>query len=252
MKIHFLCSNNKKSVAAYDAFVQKYGQSKIDQCDVIVSLSGDGVVLRALHEGYMFQKPVFGMNRGDLGFLTNDFSNENLISRIELANSIEIKPLCVSAIDSSDTEHKLIAINEAYLFRESSQAAKLNVSVNGICRINKLVCDGLIVSSPIGSTAYNSSVGGPIIPISSNLMAISGVSVFSPRGWKSAILDINSIIDISILKSTHRPVSVTADYISIKNSVSVNITGKGANNVVLLMDDLNKFEEKRMKYQFMY
>lgn len=251
MRIHFLCSNGKKSAEAYSSLVNKYGQSKIDECDVIVSLSGDGMVLRALHEGYYLQKPIFGMNRGDFGFLTNNFSSENLIERIEHAEQLEIRPLCVSTVDLYKKKHELIAINEVYMFRESPQAAKLNVSVNGVCRIKKLVCDGLIVSSPIGSTSYNSSVGGSIIPINSNLLSMSGISVFTPRGWKSAILDSSSAIDISVLKPEHRPVSVTADYMAVKNAVSISITECKTRNVILLMDNLEKFEEKRMKYQFM-
>lgn len=251
MKIHFLSSNSDKAQKAYSYFSKKYSQFSLENADVIVSLSGDGMVLRALHENFYRNVPVYGMNCGKIGFLTNELNKEiDLIERINNAFRINIYPLVGKVYTFNNRQVDILAINEIYLFRTSHQSAKIKVSINDKVRIPELICDGILASSPIGSTAYNSSVGGPIIPFDSDLISLIGISPFLPKNWHGALLSGTDRIEMKVIDPIRRPVSTIADYIEIKDTESVSVSYDKSQSVTLLIDSKEVMYEKISNAQF--
>ena len=251
MNIHFLASGSDKSRKAYRLFTKMYGQASLDNADVIVALSGDGMVLRAFHENFNRKNiPIYGMNRGRVGFLTNEFQIDGLLERLARAHQLKINPLVVEAVDVNGDHFQSIAINEVYLMRDTSQTSKIRLSVDGIIRIKELVCDGVIIASPIGSTAYNYSADGPVLPLNCGLLSVTALSAFRPRKWKGALLKSSSVIDLDIIDPNRRPVNVVADYVEFKKITHANIHQAKNKSVTLLNDDLNILHEKMMKEQF--
>ena len=251
MKIHFLTSGSDKSRKAHKLFTEMYGQAVLDDADVIVALSGDGMVLRAFHENFNKNNiPIYGMNRGRIGFLTNKFQTDGLLERLEHAHPLKINPLVVEAVDIDGERFKSIAINEVYLMRASNQAAKLHLSVDNIPRINELICDGIIVASPIGSTAYNYSADGPVLPINCGLLSLASLSAFRPRRWKGALIENSSVVDLSIIEPYKRPVTVVADYTEFQKVASAHVYQDVHRSVTLLLDDVDMLHEKMMREQF--
>lgn len=252
MNIHFLTSGSEKSKKAYDLFVQMYGQSSLDNAEVIVALSGDGMMLRAFHENFHGKNiPIYGMNRGRVGFLTNKFQTEGLPKRLTNAHQLKIHPLVLEAVDVRGERFESIAINEVYLMRDSNQASKIRVSIDDVIRLKELVCDGIVVSSPIGSTAYNYSANGPVLPVNCNLLSLMALSAFRPRRWKGAIIDASSNINLRVIDPNRRPVNVIADYVEFSKIVKANVYQDSQKSVTLLLDDPNALHEKMMQEQFM-
>lgn len=250
MKIYFVCSSNAKSKSAFRFMVKRYGQANIDEADCIVVLSGDGMVLRAFHENYFRKLPIYGMNRGALGFLTNEYSRENLEERIQKSIQINFHPLRV-IVEKKDGEiFTDIAVNEVYLLRETHQSAKIRITVDGILRMKELVCDGLISATQIGSTAYNYSAFGPIIPIGSNLIAITPISPFRPRNWRGAILSADTVLDFEVIDSVRRPVCAVADYVEFRQALKVRVFEDKSTTLTLLLDKNNSLEKKVLDEQF--
>jgi NAD+ kinase len=250
-KLHFYAADTAAAKEARDKLVALYGEVPAGQADVIVALGGDGSMLRALHEGIRYGKPVFGMNRGSVGFLLNTYYPENLPKRLERAQVVKLNPLRMKAIATSGEVQEELAINEVSLLREARQAAKLRISVDGVVRLEELVCDGVIVSTPAGSTAYNLSAHGPIIPLGAGILALTPISAFRPRRWRGALLPQSARILIEALDPVHRTVSATADFTEIRDIESVEIWQDNTAEVSLLFDPEMNLDERMIKEQFM-
>lgn len=250
MKIHFVCSSKTKSVNAYRVMVRRYGQYPAYDADCIVVLSGDGMILRTFHESYQHSLPVYGMNCGDLGFLTNKYKEDDLIERIRDAVSLKFHPLRAWIEDEDGKKFSTIAVNEVYLLRETHQSAKLQVKVDGIVRLKELVCDGLITSSSIGSTAYNYSAGGPIIPPGASLLALTPISSFRPRCWRGALLPDTTCVELEVRDNIRRPVCAVADYVEFRKAVNVKIVQDKSLTFSLLLDQDSTLKKKILEEQF--
>jgi len=190
----------------------QYGHVPAEQADVIVALGGDGFMLATLHAHMTLRRPVYGMNRGSVGFLMNDYDEANLRQRLQAARTARINPLRMRAHDIDGAEHEALAINEVALFRQRHQAAKIRISVDGDLRMNELICDGILCATPAGSTAYNLSAHGPILPIGANLLALTPVSAYRPRRWRGALLRHTAKVKIDNLDPERRPVAAAAEH----------------------------------------
>jgi NAD+ kinase len=250
-KIHFYTADTEDAKMAEKELLQTYKQHSMEEADVIVALGGDGTLLEAMHKSYETEKPVYGMNRGSVGFLLNPYNKENLVERIEQAHSVTLHPLKMLARTQQNEEIEAIAFNEVSLLREKHYAAKIRISVNDVERLPELICDGILVSTPAGSTAYNFSVQGPIIPLSAQMLALTPISAFRPRHWQGALLHNTSKIKFEILRYEKRPVSVTADFTEVRDITSVDIWESRKLSVSLLFDPGNNLDERILKEQFM-
>lgn len=250
MKIHFHASHKPKAQVALAALKKKYKSVKPEDADVIVVLGGDGMMLRGLHSFISHKAPMYGMNLGTLGFLLNDFKLDKLQDRIKKAKKFVIHPLIMEALDSKGKVHAEVAFNEVSLLRQTHSSAKIRIVVNGDVRISELVCDGVLVSTPVGSTAYNSSAGGPILPLDSNTLALTPISAFRPRRWPGALLNNKSKISFQIIKANERPVSATADSTEIRNVYEVMIKQSRTISKTILYDPENGLEERIFREQF--
>jgi NAD+ kinase len=230
--------------------VEQYGQTDVKNADCIVVLSGDGMVLRAFHENFSNKIPIYGMNLGKIGFLTNDYSGKNLVERIEKAIRVEFHPLRVIVEKSNGETSGDIAINEVYLLRETHQSAKIRIKVNGVLKMKELVCDGLISATPIGSTAYNYSAYGPIVPIGIKLISMTPISPFRPRNWRGALLPSNTILDFEVIDSDKRPVCVVADYMEFREASKARVFEDKSVTMTLLLDKGNSLNERILCEQF--
>jgi NAD+ kinase len=230
--------------------VGQYGQVELAEAECIVVLSGDGTVLRALHDTFDRKVPVYGMNRGGIGFLTNNYSKDNLIERIQRSKPLRIHPLRVTASRDSGESFDTIAVNELYLLRETHQSAKIKVKVDGVLRIKELICDGLITSTPTGSTAYNYSADGPIIPVGSKLVALTPISPFRPRCWRGALLSTDTVLDFEVIDHIRRPVCAVADYVEFRQVSRVSVFEDKSITLTLLLDEDNTLEKKILDEQF--
>ncbi|MDR2157859.1 MAG: NAD kinase [Holosporaceae bacterium] len=250
MKIFFVYSSNVKSKSAFRFMMKEYGQASIDEAECIVVLSGDGMILRAFHENFERKIPIYGMNRGGIGFLTNRYSKENLVERIKRAVSVKAHPLRVIVEKNNGEKFSDIALNEVYLLRETHQSAKIQIKVNGAIRMKELVCDGLISATSLGSTAYNYSAFGPILPISSKLITLTPISPFRPRNWRGALLHSDTVLDLEVLDNIRRPVCAVADYVEFRQALRVSIFEDRSVSLNLLLDKENSLDKKILDEQF--
>jgi NAD+ kinase len=230
--------------------VRRYGQANVEKADCIVVLSGDGMVLRAFHENFNKKIPVYGMNRGKIGFLTNNYSKEDIVERIEQAVRIEFHPLRVVVEKNNGEISNDIAINEVYLLRETHQSAKIKIKVNGVLKMEELICDGLISATPIGSTAYNYSAYGPIVPIGTKLISLTPISPFRPRNWRGALLSSETILDFEVIDGYRRPVRVVADYVEFREALKARVFEDKSMTMTLLLDKSNPLNERILCEQF--
>jgi len=250
-------SNNQDALLKKDVLIKKYGfidlslSNKSDGIDVVIALGGDGTMLHLLHKYEKNPIPFYGINCGTVGFLMNSYNEENLISVIENAKASNIHPLRMDAIDSDGVKHAHIAINEVSLLRQLSQAAKIGVIINGNERLKCLTSDGILVATSAGSTAYNLSLRGPIIPFGANMLALTPISPFRPRNWRGAILPANSVIEFHILDHELRPVSATADYTEVRNVKKVVVREDSSLKFTLLFDSNHSLEERIIREQFL-
>lgn len=251
MKLAFLSSQTEKATMALNYFSEIINiDVPINEADIIVVLGGDGYMLQNLHKHYKLNKPFFGINCGTLGFLMNDYSTSELFGKLERAKKYELSPLKMIATDSKGNTHTHLAINEVSLLRQTSQAAKISINVDNINRLEELVCDGVIVSTPAGSTAYNFSANGPILPLQCKLQAITPIAAFRPRRWRGALLPNTSEVEMNILEADKRPVSATADTTEIRNVVNIKIVEELDVKFTLLFDDACNIQERIIKEQF--
>ncbi len=251
MKIHFHCAKTAKAEEAYKTLSKSFGQNDIKDCDVIVVLGGDGTMLDALHDCAKVKKPFYGINYGSVGFLMNPYHEDNLNSRLKNATSVPIHPLQMKAVDRSGKTHEAVAFNEVSLLRETRQAARLKISVDSVERIPELVCDGILISTPAGSTAYNLSAQGPILPLSANVLALTPISAFRPRRWRGALIPSHLDIRIDVIDDDKRPISVTADSREFRDVVSVEVKQAKDDARTLLFDPEHHLEERILKEQFL-
>ena len=249
-KIHFTANDTKKALDAKERLVGLYGQVSQREADVIVPLGGDGFMLSTLHATQSLSAPVYGMHQGTVGFLMNDYNEADLPARIEAAERAETHPLKMHTLCADGSEAEALAINEVSLLRMGPQAAKLQISINGRVRMNSLVCDGALVSTPAGSTAYNYSAHGPILPIGANILALTAVAAFRPRRWRGALLPMDATISFEVLEPQKRPVSAVADSRDVKNVLRVDICIEPSISHALLFDPGHGLEERLLNEQF--
>ncbi len=221
------------------------------EADVIVALGGDGFMLQTLHTYMKRGVPIFGMNKGTIGFLMNDFSKTKLLSRIEAAETLTMHPLRMTATTNDGEEHHYLAVNEVSLLRETRQAAKIQVTVDGKERLNELIGDGILVATPAGSTAYNLSAHGPIIPLGTDLLALTPLSPFRPRRWRGALIPNNVKVSLRIHEPQKRPVSAVADMHEVRDVRKVVIEEASDVTITLLFDPEHNLEERIFTEQFM-
>jgi NAD+ kinase len=255
-RIACLADNTPKAQAALMDLKSNYElldiTGKRTKPDVLVVLGGDGFMLQVLHK-YMHRGiAVYGMNCGSVGFLMNHYSPENLMDRLHVARRSILHPLAMYARTVAGKEHQELAINEVSLFRESRQAAKIRVTIDHVVRVPEMVCDGVIVSTPAGSTAYNFSAGGPILPLTANLLALTPIAPFRPRRWRGALLPHNSSVTFEILQPEKRPVSAVADFTEIRDVVSVSVFEERNISLTMLFDPEHNLDERITLEQFSF
>jgi len=250
--ISFLASSSKTAIAARDQLVTRYRHVEPEAADVIVALGGDGFMLQTQLDYMDSGKPVYGMNKGTVGFLMNEFRVADLYERLEKAVRAEIHPLSMTVRDVNGITHNARAFNEVSLFRQSAQAARLKIDIDGKPRMEGLVCDGVLIATPQGSTAYNLSAHGPILPLRAPLLALTPISAFRPRNWRGALLPNTSKVKITVLEPNKRPVNAVADNTEIKSAVEVQIREERKAKGILLFDPEHSWEERILDEQFKY
>jgi NAD+ kinase len=249
--LHFVASDSTEAQAVLHMLRARYGDKGPQNASVIVALGGDGFMLQTLHNFLGKNVPIYGMNFGSIGFLMNEFREEELPSRLEAATAARIHPLLMRATSPQGVTEAL-AFNEVSLLRETRQAAKLRVSLDGKARLNELICDGILVSTPAGSTAYNLSAHGPILPIDSALLAMTPLSAFRPRRWRGALLPRQAQIRFDILEPEKRPVSATADNQEVRDVTRVDIAEDRSIAMTMLFDAGHSLDERILAEQFLY
>ncbi|MEM9279646.1 MAG: NAD kinase [Pseudomonadota bacterium] len=251
-KIAFVASHADDAIAAREKLEAIYGSSEPQEADIIVALGGDGFMLQTQHEFMNSGKPVYGMNKGTVGFLMNEYRTDNLRQRISSALRSKIRPLRMSVLDIEGNKHQAMAINEVSLFRQSYQAANLSVRTDGKLRLESLICDGLMVATPAGSTAYNLSAHGPILPLQAPLLAMTPVSPFRPRRWRGALIPNTIEVVIAINEPEKRPVNAVADHTEIKSVVEVCVELDTDNTGLILFDPEHSWDDRILAEQFQY
>ena len=251
MKFHFIASENPEAKEALKVLIKRYDQTKLELSDVIIAIGGDGMLLKALRNSIEKNKPVFGLNKGNVGFLMNELSFDDLENRIQTARKVKMHPLFMSAHKINGNIFTELAVNEVSILRQTHQAAHLKITVDKKERLNELVCDGILVSTPIGSTAYNLSARGPIIPLNANILALTPISSFRPRRWRGALLPQRVKIRIEVLNYDTRPVSATADNVEARDIKYIEISTDKTKKLTILHDSDHSLDERIMKEQFL-
>lgn len=249
-RIAFLASTAPVAQGALAEMIGLYGQHEVALADVVVALGGDGFMLQTLHETKHLNLPVYGMNRGTIGFLMNGYLAANLPERLGLAEEAVINPLEMTALCADGTTTVQLAINEVSLLRSGPQAAKMRISVDGKVRLEELVCDGVLVATPAGSTAYNYSAHGPILPIGSDVLALTPMAAFRPRRWRGALLPKSVVVRFDVLEHEKRPVRADADSWPVTDVVSVEIRSQPKIRHHILFDPGHGLEERLIVEQF--
>ncbi len=250
LRLAFVSSGSPAAESAIGELADLHGNVAIDDCDVIVALGGDGFVLHCLHEYLPLGKPLYGMNRGTVGFLLNEFLLDDLPDRIRAAHEEELHPLQMTVETVSGETKVALAFNEVSILRSTRQSANLRISVDGRERLDKLICDGALVATAAGSTAYNLSAHGPVIPIGSDLMALTAISAFRPRRWRGALLPQSAEVRFDNLDPVKRPVSAAADHTEFDQVASVRVCRQEGTFVRMLFDPGHSLNERILKEQF--
>lgn len=250
--IAFVHSDAPQAIDAARKLGALYGQSDPEDADIIVVLGGDGIMLQTLHDTMDTGKLVYGMNRGSVGFLMNEYSEHDLRERLAEADAETLRPLRMTANTVDGRTETALAINEVSLLRQSHQAAKIRVSIDDKVRLEELICDGVMVATPAGSTAYNLSAHGPILPIEAQLLALTPVSAFRPRRWRGALVPMHSTIKFDVLEPEKRPVNAVADHVEVKTVTSVTVRESTSSTAMLLFDPNHSWNERILAEQFKY
>jgi NAD+ kinase len=250
--IHFVASPIPEAKEALERFAASYGNVPPQDADVIVALGGDGLMLQTLHRVMTMGKPIYGMHRGTVGFLMNEFYSDDLPNRLAKARVTVIHPLLMRAHDDDGDTIEFHAFNEVSLFRQTYQAARLRILIDGKERLPELVADGVLLSTPAGSTAYNLSAQGPIIPINASLMALTPISPFRPRRWRGALLPDSAHVRVDVLEPEKRPVAAVADHDEVRSVCSVDIQMDHGISMQMLFDPGHSLDERILREQFGY
>jgi len=249
-RLAFVASDRPEAIEARSRLARRYGDTPEAEAQVIVALGGDGFMLETLHRHMESGKPIYGMNRGSVGFLMNEYSEDDLLERINAAERALIHPLRMTAVDVSGVMHKALAINEVSLLRQTRQTAKLRISVDGKVRLAELSCDGALVATPAGSTAYNLSAHGPIIPLDARVLALTPISAFRPRRWRGALLSHTARVTFEVLEADKRPVSAVADNFEVRHVTEVHVAEDRDVGMTMLFDAGRSLEERVLAEQF--
>ena len=249
-RIAYAASDRPEAQEARDRLAARYGEAGEAGAQVIVALGGDGFMLEMLHRHMASGTPIYGMNRGSVGFLMNEYSEDGLLERINAAERADIHPLRMVAVDIHGETHLALAINEVSLLRQTRQTAKLRISIDGKVRLNELSCDGALVATPAGSTAYNLSAHGPIIPLDAKVLALTPISAFRPRRWRGALLAHTARVTFEILEGDKRSVSAVADNFEVRDVVEVQVAEDRDVSMTMLFDAGRSLEERMLAEQF--
>lgn len=249
-RLTFVSSTRPEAIESREKLAARYGDAGLESAQVIVALGGDGFMLETVHALMHSGKPLYGMNRGSVGFLMNEYSEDDLLGRINAAEHAVIHPLRMNAIDVTGQTHEALAFNEVSLLRTTRQAAKLRISVDGKVRLGEMICDGALISTPMGSTAYNLSAHGPIIPMDAKILALTPISSFRPRRWRGALLSHTARLRLEVLEGAKRPVSAVADNFEAPNVAEVYIAEDREVSLTLLFDAGRSLEERVLAEQF--
>ena len=250
IKPFFLAAKSKKAQFTLKLLLKKYNNYDLKDSNVVVVLGGDGTILSLINNTAYLKKKIFGMNRGTIGFLMNNYQLDNLINRISESKETKLNPVKMIVTDIHNKVHSALSLNEVSLLRQNRFAANVRVKIDDNMKINKLVCDGILVSTPAGSTAYNLSAHGPILPLNSTLLALTPICPFRPRRWKGALLPEKSKITLEIINPEDRPVSATAGQVEVRNVKKVDISYNFRKTLKLLFDKDQNLEEKILNEQF--
>lgn len=249
-RIAFVAAPNEEALIAAEILREKYGDVSFNKAELIVALGGDGTMLRTLHQCMDRDVPIYGMNCGTVGFLMNTFSTVNLANRLKKAAPCTIHPLTMEVKDTQGKIHSAKAINEVSLLREKRQSARLRISIDGVVRMPEMVCDGVLVATPAGSTAYNYSAYGPIIPRIAQILALTPISAYRPRRWRGALLPHDVDILFEVLESDQRPVSAVADSFEVRGALEVRVREDRNISLTLLFDPGHDLEDRILREQF--
>ncbi|MTJ80949.1 MAG: NAD kinase [Telmatospirillum sp.] len=250
-RIAFVAADIEAAQCALACLTDRYGSVPPSEADVIVALGGDGFMLETLHQHIDRHVPIYGMNRGSVGFLLNVYDPERLPERLARAETVRLHPLVMKARTVDGSLHEALAINEVSLLRETRQAAKIRIRIDGRTRLDELICDGVLVATPAGSTAYNLSAHGPIIPMGAGVLALTSISAFRPRRWRGALLPHTAKVVFEILENGKRPVSAVADYTEVRDVTEVEVREDRSTHLRLLFDPEHNLEERILAEQFM-
>jgi len=249
-RIAFVASQTEEAHAARTGLIARYGDAPLDSADVVVALGGDGFMLRTLHRHIARDLPVYGMKLGSVGFLMNHYRLDDLPERLARAQRTVLRPLQMVVVTEAGSTVSALAFNEVSLLRQTKQAAHLRVSLGGVSKLEELICDGVLVATPAGSTAYNLSAHGPILPFGSQLLAMTPISPFRPRRWRGAILPAVTEVRFDVLDPYKRPVSATADSHEVRDVVEVGIRESREQTMTMLFDPEHNLEERILNEQF--
>ena len=249
--IAFAAAPTKEAEAARRMLARLYAHVPLERAKIVVALGGDGFMLETLRASINRDVAVYGMNRGSGGFMMNEFRARGLLQRIERAERVKLRPLEMTAVNVRGRQRHALAINEVSLLRMTHQTANLRILVNGVKRLDNLVCDGALIASPAGSTAYNLSAFGPIIPIGAHLLALTPISPFRPRRWRGALLPARSTIEFRVLEPDKRPVAAVADSFEVRDVSRVLVRESRAHHCTIMFDPEHNLEERILRAQFM-
>ncbi|GHA46038.1 NAD kinase [Amylibacter ulvae] len=250
LKLNFVASRAQVAQKSLAIMIDRYGNAPAENADAIIALGGDGFMLETLHSTQHLSTPVFGLNRGSVGFLMNEYAEDNLEQRIKDAEMAVIHPLAMTAFCADGSKQKALAINEVSLLRAGPQAAKLKISVDDKVRLSELVCDGALLATPAGSTAYNYSAHGPILPIGAEILALTAMSAFRPRRWRGALLPMGVKVRFDVLEPEKRPVTAAADSAEARDVLAVEIISAPDLEHRILFDPGHGLEERLIREQF--
>jgi NAD+ kinase len=251
-RIAFVASSAPEAEQARAALVRRYGNVESETADVIVALGGDGLMLKTLHDFMRSGKPIYGMHRGTVGFLMNEYREDGLKERLASAETTIIHPLLMRAVDEDSYSYEFHAINEVSLFRQTYQASRLRILVDGQERLAELIADGVLLATPAGSTAYNLSAQGPILPMGASLLALTPISPFRPRRWRGALLPDKAQVTIEVLDPRKRPAAAVADHDEVRHVVRVDIRMDQSISMRMLFDPGHNLDERILREQFWY
>jgi NAD+ kinase len=249
-RVAFVAADAPAPRDALKALTQRYGQHKPEDADVIVALGGDGFMLEAVNTYMKLEVPFFGMHRGTVGFLMNRYDDSDLMERLQRTTEVTLHPLRMTAVTADGMKHDALATNEVSMLRQTRQAAKIMIYVDGKERMSELVCDGALVCTPAGSSAYNLSVNGPVLPLGSNVLALTPISAFRPRRWRGAILPHTAVVRFVMLEPEKRPVSAVADRDEVRDVVEVTVREDRSISMRMLFDPEHNLEERIVAEQF--